>query len=104
MKQGAPIDHFDAGVSEDLEFDVIQAMLIELAGCPSSEQRAEKLVPSKDRIWVIHRLQETDEMCRIRSGGHGFPLLEFDEEESFQHNVLSNVFDCTLKKVVDDGL
>ena len=79
MKQGAPIDHFDAGVSEDLEFDVIQAMLVELAGCPSSEQRAEKLVPSKDRIWVIHRLQETDEMRRIRSGGHGFPLLEFDE-------------------------
>jgi DNA mismatch repair protein MutS2 len=79
MKQGAPIDHFDAGVSEDLEFDLIQAMLVELAGCPSSEQRATKLVPSKDRIWVIHRLQETDEMCRIRSGGHGFPLLEFDE-------------------------
>ena len=79
MKQGAPIDHFDAGVSEDLEFDVIQSMLIELAGCPSSERRAEKLVPSKDRIWVIHRLQETDEMRRIRSGGHGFPLLEFDE-------------------------
>ena len=79
MKHGAPIDHFDARVAEDLEFDVIQAMLAELAGCPSSEKRAESLVPSKDRIWVLRRLQETDEMRRIRSGGHGFPLLEFDE-------------------------
>ena len=79
MKHGAPIDHFDARVAEDLEFDVIQAMLAELAGCPSSEKRAEGLVPSKDRIWVVRRLQETDEMRRIRSGGHGFPLLEFDE-------------------------
>ncbi|MEC8400324.1 MAG: DNA mismatch repair protein MutS, partial [Bacteroidota bacterium] len=79
MKQGAPIDHFDVRVAEDLEFDVIQAMLAELAGCPSSEKRAESLVPSKDRIWVLRSLQETDEMRRIRSGGHGFPLLEFDE-------------------------
>ena len=73
MKPGAPIDHFDARVAEDLEFDVVQAMLVELAGCPSERKRAEKLVPSKDRIWVIRRLQETDEMCRIRSEGHGFP-------------------------------
>ena len=79
MKPGAPIDHFDARVAEDLEFDVVQAMLVELAGCASSVVRAEQLVPSKDRIWVNHRLQETDEMRRIRSGDHGFPLLEFDE-------------------------
>ena len=79
MKHGAPIDHFDERVAEDLEFDVIRAMLAELAGCPSSEKRAESLVPSKDRIWVVRRLQETDEMKRIRAGGHGFPLLEFDE-------------------------
>ena len=45
MKHGAPIDHFDVRVAEDLEFDVIQAMLAELAGCPSSEKRAESLVP-----------------------------------------------------------
>ena len=79
MKPGAPIDHFDARVAEDLEFDVVQAMLGELAGCPSSEQRAEQLVPSKDRVWVIKRLQETDEMRRIRAEGNGFPLLEFEE-------------------------
>ena len=79
MKQGVSIDHFDASVAEDLEFDVIQAMLVELAGCSSSVKRAETLVPSKDRLWVIHRLQETDEMQRIRAGNHGFPLLEFDE-------------------------
>jgi len=79
MKHGAPIDHFDERVAEDLEFDVIRAMLSELAGCPSSEKRAESLVPSKDRVWVLCRLQETDEMKRIRAGGHGFPLLEFDE-------------------------
>ena len=79
MKHGAPLDHYDARVAEDLEFDVVQEMLVELAGCPSSETRASELVPSKDRIWVVHRLQETDEMKRIRSGGHGFPLLEFEE-------------------------
>ena len=79
MKQGVSIDHFDASVAEDLEFDVIQAMLVELAGGSSSVKRAETLVPSKDRLWVIHRLQETDEMQRIRAGNHGFPLLEFDE-------------------------
>ena len=79
MKPGAPIDHFDARVAEDLEFDIVQAMLAELAGCPTSEKRAEGLVPSKDREWVIKRLQETDEMRRIRSEGNGFPLLEFEE-------------------------
>ena len=79
MKPGAPIDHFDARVAEDLEFDIVQAMLAELAGCPTSEKRAEELVPSKDRVWVIKRLQETDEMRRIRSEGNGFPLLEFEE-------------------------
>ena len=79
MKHGAPLDHYDARVAEDLEFDVVQEMLGELAGCPSSEKRASELVPSKDRFWVVRRLQETDEMQRIRSGGHGFPLLEFDE-------------------------
>ena len=79
MKHGAPLDHYDARVAEDLEFDVVQEMLVELAGCPSSEKRASELVPSKDRIWVLRRLQETDEMQRIRSGGHGFPLLEFEE-------------------------
>jgi len=79
MKHGAPLDHYDARVAEDLEFDVVQEMLVELAGCSSSETRASELVPSKDRIWVVRRLQETDEMQRIRSGGHGFPLLEFEE-------------------------
>jgi len=79
MKHGAPLDHYDVRVAEDLEFDVVQEMLVELAGCPSSEKRASELVPSKDRIWVVRRLQETDEMQRIRSGGHGFPLLEFEE-------------------------
>ena len=47
MKPGAPIDHFDARVAEDLEFDVVQEMLAELSGCPSSEARAQQLVPSK---------------------------------------------------------
>ena len=79
MKPGSPIDHFDARVAEDLEFDIVQAMLVELAGCPSSEKRAKQLVPSKDRVWVVKRLQETDEMRRIRSEGNGFPLLEFEE-------------------------
>jgi len=79
MKPGAPIDHYDARVAEDLEFDVVQELLAELAGCPSSAERARNLVPSKDRIWVIERLHETDEMRRIRSGGQGFPLIEFDE-------------------------
>ena len=79
MKPGAPIDHFDARVAEDLEFDVIQEMLVELAGCPSSEERAKELAPSKDRSWVVRNLQETDEMLRIRQGGVGWPMLEFDE-------------------------
>ena len=79
MKPGAPIDHFDARVAEDLEFDVVQEMLAELSGCPSSEARAQQLVPSKDRSWVVRNLQETDEMARIRQGGVGWPMLEFDE-------------------------
>ena len=79
MKPGAPIDHFDAQVAEDLEFDVIRLLLADLAGCPTSEQRAEQLVPSKDRAWVVRTLQETDEMRRIRQGGLGFPHLEFEE-------------------------
>lgn len=79
MKPGAPIDHFDAQVAEDLEFDVIRLLLADLAGCPTSEQRAEQLIPSKDRAWVVRTLQETDEMRRIRQGGLGFPHLEFEE-------------------------
>ena len=71
MKQGAPIDHFDAGVSEDLEFDVIQAMLIELAGCPSSEQR-QKARRAKTESGPSIAFKKP-EMRRIRSGGHGFP-------------------------------
>ena len=95
MKNGAPIDHFDTRVAEDLEFDVIQAMLGELAGCPSSEKRAQELMPSKDRSWVIQRLQETDEMQRIRSGSHGFPMLEFEElkKEIKLLNVRDSVLD-----------
>ncbi|MGB2158122.1 MAG: endonuclease MutS2 [Flavobacteriales bacterium] len=79
MKPGAHIDHFDERVAEDLEFDVIRELLRELAGCESSEKRASTLTPSKDRTWVIRTLQETDEMQRIRSGGTGWPMLEFDE-------------------------
>ena len=79
MKHGASIDHFDSRVAEDLEFDVIRTMLCEAAGCPSSEKRAIELVPSKDRIWVMRRLAETDEMRRIRNGTYGFPLLGFEE-------------------------
>ncbi|MBS18812.1 MAG: DNA mismatch repair protein MutS, partial [Crocinitomicaceae bacterium] len=79
MKPGAHIDHFDERISEDLEFDVIRELLRELAGCESSEKRASTLTPSKDRTWVIRTLQETDEMQRIRSGGTGWPMLEFDE-------------------------
>ena len=40
MKQGAPIDHFDVRVAEDLEFDVIQAMLAELGPHLGSAQFA----------------------------------------------------------------
>ena len=79
MKPGAHIDHFDERIAEDLEFDVIRELLRELAGCESSEKRAHNLTPSKDRAWVIRTLQETDEMQRIRSGGTGWPMLEFDE-------------------------
>ena len=79
MKPGAHIDHFDERIAEDLEFDVIRELLRELAGCESSEKRASTLTPSKDRTWVIQTLQETDEMQRIRSGGTGWPMLEFDE-------------------------
>ena len=79
MKPGAHIDHFDERIAEDLEFDVIRELLRELAGCESSESRAHTLTPSKDRTWVIRTLQETDEMQRIRSGGTGWPMLEFDE-------------------------
>ena len=95
MKTGAPIDHFDPRVAEDLEFDVIQAMLGELAGCPSSEKRAQELMPSKDHSWVIQRLQETDEMQRIRAGSHGFPTLEFEElkKEIKLLNVRDSVLD-----------
>ena len=79
MKPGAHIDHFDERIAEDLEFDVIRELLLELAGCESSEKRARTLTPSKDRAWVIRTLEETDEMQRIRSGGTGWPMLEFDE-------------------------
>ena len=79
MKPGAHIDHFDERIAEDLEFDVIRELLRELAGCESSEKRAQTLTPSKDRAWVIQTLQQTDEMQRIRSGGTGWPMLEFDE-------------------------
>jgi DNA mismatch repair protein MutS2 len=79
MRPGAPIDHFDDQVCEDLEFDVIRSMLVGLAGCPTSEERAAKLVPSKDRHWVVARLEEADEMKRLRASGMGFPLIEFEE-------------------------
>ena len=79
MKPGTPIDHFDHQVAEDLEFDVIRGLLADLAGCPTSVKRAETLVPSKDRSWVVRTLQESDEMRRIRQAGAGFPHLEFEE-------------------------
>ena len=79
MKQGAPIDHFDAGVSEDLEFDVIKPCSSSWRGVLRARNAPKASCRARTAFGCMRRLQETDEMWRIRSGGHGFPLLEFDE-------------------------
>ena len=87
MKQGAPIDHFDVRVAEDLEFDVIRTMLAELAGCPSSEKRAESLVPLLELVRCV-----ADCVAWLRAalrGGNRGAKAQDEEDEGRAHDYVA---------------
>ena len=77
--RGWELGGFDAQVVQDLEFDVIRLQLAQHAQCETAQQRALALTPSRDAQAVRIQLETTWEFVRIRSEGHAFPGIAFEE-------------------------
>lgn len=70
---------FDSQVAEDLEFDVIQALLASYCHGESATERAEALRPWRTTKRIVPALQTTAELLTIRQEGIPFPRVTCDE-------------------------
>ncbi|MFT4879868.1 MAG: DNA mismatch repair protein MutS2, partial [Flavobacteriales bacterium] len=74
--------HFDEHVIKDLEFDLIRLMLHDVCIGETARLRAAELTPLHDPKVIIKELEETKEFHRIRTEGHSFPALDYQELEN----------------------
>ena len=75
------MEHFDEQVIRDLEFDVIRIMLHDYCSGETARMRAAELVPMKNQRDIEAALEETKEFQVIRTEGHSFPAVDFQEME-----------------------
>lgn len=73
------MEHFDAQVSKDLEFDLIRERLIGYCMQPTAKLRMQELVPLRHFPSLKKELQRTEEFTHVRREGIEFPSLEFEE-------------------------
>ncbi len=73
------MEHFDAQVSKDLEFDLIRERLIGYCMQPTAKLRMSELIPVRHFPTLKRELQRTEEFTHIRREGIEFPALEFEE-------------------------
>lgn len=73
------MEHFDAQVSKDLEFDLIRERLVAYCLQPTAESRMADLVPIRHFPTLKTELQRVEEFTHIRREGIEFPALEFKE-------------------------
>jgi len=73
------MEHFDAQVSKDLEFDLIRERLVGYCLQPTAEGRMAELVPVRHFPSLKNELQRTEEFTHIRREGLDFPALDFKE-------------------------
>ncbi len=74
--------HFDEHVIKDLEFDLIRLMLHDVCIGETARLRAAELTPLHDPKVIVKELEETKEFHRIRTEGHSFPALDYQELEN----------------------
>ncbi len=70
---------FDRQVAEDLEFDVIQELLVSFCHGETATQRARELRPWRTPKRIIPALETTAELLTIRREGMPFPKVACDE-------------------------
>ncbi len=73
------MEHFDAQVSKDLEFDFIRERLVGYCIQPTAKDRMEQLTPLRHFPTLKIELQRSMEFTTIRREGIDFPSLEFEE-------------------------
>lgn len=73
------MEHFDAQVSKDLEFDLIRERLVAYCLQPSAAERMAMLVPVRHFPTLKKELQRVEEFTHIRREGLEFPALDFKE-------------------------
>jgi DNA mismatch repair protein MutS2 len=71
--------HFDEQVVKDLEFDLIRIMLHDHCVGETARLRAAELTPMRNKHEVIAALEETREFQVLRTEGHNFPALDYQE-------------------------
>lgn len=75
------MEYFDDQVVKDLEFDLIRIMLHDHCLGDTARMRAAELTPMRDKSFIAKALEETHEFQRIRTEGHSFPALDYQELE-----------------------
>ena len=71
--------HFDDQTAQDLEFDVVKALLLNHCHNPTTIQRAKTLHPSIQPNQWRKALERTKEFLDIRSEGRSFPAVGCEE-------------------------
>jgi DNA mismatch repair protein MutS2 len=75
------MEHFDAQISQDLEFDTLRDRLVSYCLQPTAKARMAELVPLRHFPTLKKELRRTEEFTHIRREGIEFPALEFEELE-----------------------
>ncbi|HEY8404734.1 MAG TPA: MutS2/Smr-associated SH3 domain-containing protein [Flavobacteriales bacterium] len=76
------MEHFDAQISQDLEFDTLRERLVGYCSQPTAKARMAELVPLRHFPTLKKELKRTEEFTHIRREGIDFPALEFEELQS----------------------
>lgn len=86
--------HFDEQVVKDLEFDLIRIMLHDHCVGDTARMRAAELMPMRRKSDIVQALEETREFQVLRTEGHVFPALDFQE---MHHDIRTlNIRDAVL--------
>jgi DNA mismatch repair protein MutS2 len=82
MKKGHSGDYlseFDQQTARDLEFNAIRTLLLGFCHNPSAQERAQNLMPFRNRKRMVRALEETKEFLQIRRESLPFPAVGCDE-------------------------
>lgn len=70
---------FDEQTARDLEFNAVRTLLLGYCHNPTAQERAQNLLPFRNRKLMVRALEETKEFLQIRRESIPFPAVGCDE-------------------------